>query len=269
MELAGHETSPHTSRRFALVVFATGSAKARDGAPPPVCTPPLLDSSFSLVSNAYVASPVIDSLPQLLRSCFLVLLSFCALTPQKNVFVAIATPQDLHYVHVLFLGQPKTHPELAVCMRQNQTQPNLAEKNLFDCIREEDVDTLRRYVERGAPVHVADTLGDTSLLVAASTGNPEVVKVSSLVWFLVDRFGVVVDRYFLPKKSQGCCCWLMFFVVGVVLCCNARLPKLYSSDRWSEEARQETTCPACCDVLLAGLLVRFLLKPLLFPTTNE
>ncbi len=52
-----------------------------------------------------------------------------------------------------------------------------AEKNLFDCIREEDVETLRRYVERGGPVHVADTLGDTSLLVAASTGNPEVVKV--------------------------------------------------------------------------------------------
>eukprot|EP00903_Cladosiphon_okamuranus_P010940 g10332.t1 len=51
------------------------------------------------------------------------------------------------------------------------------EKNLFDCIREEDLDTLRRYVERGGPVHVADTLGDTSLLVAASTGNPEVVKV--------------------------------------------------------------------------------------------
>ncbi|CAM9371585.1 unnamed protein product [Ectocarpus fasciculatus] len=52
------------------------------------------------------------------------------------------------------------------------------EKNLFDCIREEDVDTLRRYVERGGPVHVADTLGDTSLLVAASTGNAEVVKAS-------------------------------------------------------------------------------------------
>eukprot|EP00752_Nemacystus_decipiens_P005349 g4850.t1 len=51
------------------------------------------------------------------------------------------------------------------------------EKNLFDCIREEDLDTLRRYVERGGPVHVADTLGDTSLLVAASTGNPEVVKI--------------------------------------------------------------------------------------------
>ncbi|CAM9330536.1 unnamed protein product [Ectocarpus sp. 4 AP-2014] len=53
------------------------------------------------------------------------------------------------------------------------------EKNLFDCIREEDVDTLRRYVERGGPVHVADTLGDTSLLVAASTGNAEVVKAST------------------------------------------------------------------------------------------
>lgn len=68
-------------------------------------------------------------------------------------------------------------------MRIHQTKPNrtrLAEKNLFDCIREEDLDTLRRYVERGGPVHVADTLGDTSLLVAASTGNPEVVKVG---WF--------------------------------------------------------------------------------------
>ncbi|CAB1117151.1 unnamed protein product [Ectocarpus sp. CCAP 1310/34] len=49
------------------------------------------------------------------------------------------------------------------------------EKNLFNCIREEDVDTLRRYVERGGPVHVADTLGDTALLVAASTGNAEVI----------------------------------------------------------------------------------------------
>lgn len=50
------------------------------------------------------------------------------------------------------------------------------EKNLFDYIREEDVETVRRYVERGGPVHVADTLGDTSLLVAASTGNAELVK---------------------------------------------------------------------------------------------
>ena len=51
------------------------------------------------------------------------------------------------------------------------------DKNLFDYIREEDVETVRRYVERGGPVHVADTLGDTSLLVAASTGNAQLVKV--------------------------------------------------------------------------------------------
>ncbi|CBN80282.1 conserved unknown protein [Ectocarpus siliculosus] len=61
--------------------------------------------------------------------------------------------------------------------RRSTVAMQAGEKNLFDCIREEDVDTLRRYVERGGPVHVADTLGDTSLLVAASTGNAEVVKI--------------------------------------------------------------------------------------------
>ncbi|CAN0308643.1 unnamed protein product, partial [Ectocarpus sp. 8 AP-2014] len=63
--------------------------------------------------------------------------------------------------------------------RRSTVAMQAGEKNLFDCIREEDVDTLRRYVERGGPVHVADTLGDTSLLVAASTGNAEVVKAST------------------------------------------------------------------------------------------
>lgn len=63
------------------------------------------------------------------------------------------------------------------------------EKNLFDYIWEEDVETVRRYVERGGPVHVADTLGDTSLLVAASTGNADLVK----VWAREER-GVFVCR---------------------------------------------------------------------------
>ncbi|CAN0120483.1 unnamed protein product [Scytosiphon promiscuus] len=65
--------------------------------------------------------------------------------------------------------------------RRRRRSPGVAalegEKNLFDCIREEDLETLQRYVDRGGPVHVADTLGDTSLLVAASTGNVEVVKI--------------------------------------------------------------------------------------------
>lgn len=52
-----------------------------------------------------------------------------------------------------------------------------SDRNLFDCILDEDLDTLRIYVERGGPVHVADALGDTSLLVAASTGNVELMKV--------------------------------------------------------------------------------------------
>ncbi|CAN0373987.1 unnamed protein product [Pylaiella littoralis] len=64
----------------------------------------------------------------------------------------------------------RTTRATALCMQAG-------EKNLFDCIREEDLDSLRRYVERGGPVHVADTLGDPSLLVAASTGNVEVLKI--------------------------------------------------------------------------------------------
>lgn len=73
-----------------------------------------------------------------------------------------------------------------------------AEKNLFDCIREEDVDTLRHYVERGGPVHVADTLGDTSLLVAASTGNAEVVKASTAgddVRYHTPRLLILIARF--------------------------------------------------------------------------
>lgn len=51
------------------------------------------------------------------------------------------------------------------------------DRNLFDCIRDEDLVALRIYVERDGPVHVADALGETSLLVAASTGNVELMKV--------------------------------------------------------------------------------------------
>lgn len=39
------------------------------------------------------------------------------------------------------------------------------------------MESVRTYVEGGGPVHVADTLGDTSLLVAASTGNVDLIKV--------------------------------------------------------------------------------------------
>lgn len=92
-----------------------------------------------------------------------------------------------------------------------QPQPNStqhAEKNLFDCIRDEDLDALRRYVERGGPVHVADTLGDTSLLVAASTGNPEVVKVGSLVWFrLVGLVGWLIGFFYVRKVRDAVVGW--------------------------------------------------------------
>lgn len=166
-------------------------------------------------------SPALHSLPQLLGRLFVVPLSLCPLkSPKKfarNHCNSIPAQPTL-LSHVLFLEQPrplqkKTHPEVVLCTRQNQTQPNLtqlAEKNLFDCIREEDLDTLRRYVERGGPVHVADTLGDTSLLVAASTGNPEVVKVGSLVWFrLIGSAGWLMGS-FCPKSGEGCCSWFTF-----------------------------------------------------------
>lgn len=55
-----------------------------------------------------------------------------------------------------------------------------AKKNLFDYIVEEDVEVLRRYVVSGGNVHVADALGDTAMLMAAGTGNVEVVKVRSI-----------------------------------------------------------------------------------------
>lgn len=60
---------------------------------------------------------------------------------------------------------------------------------------------MRRYVERGGPVHVADTLGDTSLLVAASTGNPEVIKVGLLIWFVL--IGLADWSVISAKERQG------------------------------------------------------------------
>lgn len=121
-------------------------------------------------------------------------------------------------------NNPNTYSEVIFSVQQSQTQPTqLAEKNLFDCIREEDLDTLRRYVDRGGPVHVADTLGDTSLLVAASTGNPEVVKVGLLNCFCAGRFGgmvgwwVGVGRSILSVREGGEGCWSL--VVGGVWWC--------------------------------------------------
>ncbi|CAM9371448.1 unnamed protein product [Discosporangium mesarthrocarpum] len=49
--------------------------------------------------------------------------------------------------------------------------------DLFDYIFEEDVEGAREYVSQGGRVHVADTLGTPSLVLAAGTGNVELMKI--------------------------------------------------------------------------------------------
>ena len=57
---------------------------------------------------------------------------------------------------------------------------------------------------------MADTLGDTSLLVAASTGNPEVVKVGSPIWLGLIPFDGAHDGVVSAQGSEML--WLLFSV---------------------------------------------------------
>lgn len=91
---------------------------------------------------------------------------------------------------------------LFTCLHSSFASCISADKNLFDYIQDEDLDTLRRYVERGGPVHVADTLGDTSLLVAACTGNVELMKVKKSENAKVQEFqGIAVT---FRENQKGC-----------------------------------------------------------------
>lgn len=82
-------------------------------------------------------------------------------------------------------------------------RPRLPGKNIFDFIRDEDVETLRKYVDGAGPVHVADALGETSLFLAASTGNVEMMKVRK-TWSL-RRFKSYRrdDLHFRSRVSHG------------------------------------------------------------------